>query len=127
NKPPAGIVPIPPTLSTTISRNTSAPWPGYLTIKPSPSIDVAEFRKSYKADKALWDKAFAFLNRKDLASLPPGKYPIEGEAVFATISDNASKEFKTSEWESHRKYQDIHYVISGKQKLGIATLDDVAV
>jgi YhcH/YjgK/YiaL family protein len=113
--------------SFTLRPSGPGPWPKGLSVKPDASVDRAAFEKHYRADKALWDKAFEFLNRKDLATLPPGKYPIAGEEVFATITDKPSKEFSVSEWESHRKYLDIHYVITGKQKLGIATLGEVTV
>ncbi len=103
------------------------PVPKNLTIKAHSSINRKEWAKQYRQDKVLWDKAYEFLGRKDLAALKPGKYPIDGENVFATISENPSKEFKVSEWESHRKYQDIHYVITGRQQLGITSPDQLTV
>jgi len=126
NKPFSGLVYSSLNLSAGELQDSAGPWPRDLTVRPSPSIDKKEFEKSYREDKPLWDKAFAFLNRKDLASLAPGKYPIQGEEVFATVTERL-KEFSVSEWESHNKYLDIHYVISGKQKLGINQLPDLPV
>jgi YhcH/YjgK/YiaL family protein len=95
-------------------------WAENLKMQPSPSINNVEFEKQYKANKAMWDKAFQFLGDSKLATLPPGKYTIDGDNVYAMIVLGAPKKLEDAKWESHRKYIDLHYVISGKIKLGVA-------
>jgi YhcH/YjgK/YiaL family protein len=89
-------------------------------LKGHKSINIRRFSKYYHANKRLWDMAFAFLMEKDLENLEPGKYRIDGDKVYATVTDNPSKEFNVSKWESHKKYADIHYIIKGKERIGIA-------
>lgn len=93
-------------------------WRKGLHVKPSPSINATEFYTQYHKHKDWWDKAFAFLNRSDLASLAPGTYPIVGKDVYASISEYVPKDIDKSQWESHRKYADIQSVITGKEKIG---------
>jgi len=95
-------------------------WLGGLQIKPSLSVNKVELAKQYQLTKVWWDKAFAFMKENDLATLKPGKYPIDGENVFATVTEAPSKDFEKSEWESHRNYSDIQYIIKGKEKIGSA-------
>ncbi len=73
-------------------------WAGGLKPKVDPSVNSREFAKQYYANKAGWDKAFVFLQRTDLATLAPGKYPIDGDDVYATVSDDPLKEMAQSNW-----------------------------
>ena len=95
-------------------------WKNGLKLKPHPSINKIEFAQQYHKNKAGWDKAFAFLRDSDLANLKPGKYVIDGDNVYATITDGPEKDFDKTAWESHRKYIDLQYVIRGKEKMGVA-------
>jgi len=95
-------------------------WAKDLKIKPAPSINSVEFKRQYDSNKALWDKAFAFLGDSKLATMAPGKYPIDGDNAYATISAGPPKKLENVKWESHRKYIDLQYVISGKVKIGMA-------
>lgn len=100
----------------------SQQWAKDLKIKPDPSINSVEFIRQYESDKALWDKAFAFLGDSKLATMAPGKYPIDGDNAFAIISAGPPKKLEDVKWESHRKYIDLQYVVSGKIKIGMAPI-----
>lgn len=95
-------------------------WKNGLQIKPHASINPQEFAEQYHKNKEIWDKAFAFLNRKDLDTLSLGNYPLDGEKAYAIISRYDSKDFDKTKWESHRKYIDLQYIIMGKEKIGVA-------
>ena len=95
-------------------------WLNGLQLKPHKSIDQQEFAKQYHNNKEKWDKAFSFLKENDLASLKLGKIQIDGENVYATVTEGPTKDFDKTIWESHRNYNDIHYVIKGKEKIGVA-------
>lgn len=95
-------------------------WSKALKIKPDASINSVEFMKQYESNKTLWDKAFAFLGNSKLSTMAPGKYPIDGDNAFAIISAGPPKKLEDVKWESHRKYIDLQYVISGKVKIGMA-------
>jgi YhcH/YjgK/YiaL family protein len=95
-------------------------WLNGLKLKPHKSVNKQEFAKQYHYNKDRWDKAFAFLKENDLVSLKPGKYPIDGENVFAIVTEGPTKDTSQTKWEAHKIYQDIHFVIDGKEKIGIA-------
>jgi YhcH/YjgK/YiaL family protein len=98
-------------------------WERGLHIKPDPSINAQEFAIQYHLNPYLWERVLAFLNRKDLISLPPGKYPVApDDSAFATISIYNAKPFDQTKWESHRKYIDVQYVIKGSEKIGVGKL-----
>jgi biofilm protein TabA len=88
--------------------------------KPHKTIDRKAFYDQYRLNKELWDSAFHFLTTRDLAAMAPGKYPIIGERVFATITEAPTKDMDSVKWESHRKYADLHYIIRGKELIGLS-------
>lgn len=94
-------------------------WLGGVQLKPSKSIDAREFYHQYNANKAYWDKAFAFIKEHDLKTLSNGTHEIDGENVFASVTESPSKDFDKTNWESHRNYVDIQYVIDGKELIGV--------
>lgn len=101
-------------------------WLGGLKLQPHSSVDVQEFARQYRANKKYWDEAFAFLNQ-DLSKLAPGKYPIDGDNVYASVTEDPTKDDDKTVWESHRKYIDLQYVISGEEKIGVSPVADVKI
>jgi biofilm protein TabA len=91
-----------------------------LKLVPAESTNRIEFYKQYMANKKVWDEAFAYLKNTDLDKLLPGKYPIDGENVYASVTDNPTKPYESTAWESHRKYVDLQYVIQGAEKIAVA-------
>ncbi len=91
-----------------------------LHLRPHLSVNKDSFYVAYRRNPALWDAAFAFLRDHDLDTMKPGRYPIIGEQVFATISEAPSHKKEEVKWESHRDYIDLHYIIKGKEMIGVA-------
>jgi YhcH/YjgK/YiaL family protein len=102
-------------------------WARELKLRPHASINVETFYRQYHLNKDEWDKAFAFLERRDLTNLAPGKYPIDGENVYAIITEGPTKDLQDTKWESHRKYIDLHYVIQGEEKIGVGLVKNATV
>jgi biofilm protein TabA len=102
-------------------------WLGGLELQPHPSTDVQEFARQYHANKKYWDEAFAFLKNHNLSKLPPGKYPIGGDNVYASVTEDPTKDYDKSAWESHRKYDDLQYVISGQEKIGVSPVANLKI
>jgi biofilm protein TabA len=99
---------------------SSQEWLKGLPLKPHASIDQEAFARQYQANQAGWDQAFAYMKETDLNSLPPGRHPIAGEQVYVLVTEAAAKDLNQTRWESHRLYNDIHYVVKGKEKIGLA-------
>ncbi len=109
---------------------TSTNWKPYLnglTIEPHLSTDKVTFAKQYAANKDYWDKAFAYLKNTDLNTLPVGKYVIVPDKVTVSVTNDSTKNFEKTNWESHRKVIDIQYVISGEEKMGVAAVTTATV
>jgi YhcH/YjgK/YiaL family protein len=102
-------------------------WLNGLQIQPHSSINKTEFAKQYQRNKEYWDKAFAFLKNHDLKNLAPGRYEIDGDNVYAMITDNPTKPLDSVKWESHRNYIDLQSVINGEEKIGISPISKLTV
>ena len=102
-------------------------WLNGLSLKPHSSIDKRQFAQQYHLNKESWDKAFAFLKEHDLQTIAVGKYPIDGDKVFASVTEDPSKDFEKTTYESHRKYIDLQCVIRGEEKMGKAAVTSATV
>jgi YhcH/YjgK/YiaL family protein len=94
-------------------------WLNGLQLTPHKTINQQEFARQYQLNKTYWDKAFAFLKEHDLQTIAKGKYPIDGDNVYASVTEDSSKNFDKTNWESHRKYIDLQCIITGDEKMGI--------
>lgn len=94
-------------------------WLNGLQLTPHKTINQQEFARQYQLNKIYWDKAFAFLKEHDLQTIAKGKYPIDGDNVYASVTEDPSKDFDKTNWESHRKYIDLQCIITGDEKMGI--------
>lgn len=97
-------------------------WLNGWQVQPDASVNKREFAISYFKNRERWDKAFTFLNSHDLKSLEIKRYDIDGDNVYAPVSEYPSKKEGEARFEVHRKYIDIQYVINGEEKIGVAPL-----
>ena len=102
-------------------------WINGLQLSPHKSVNREEFARQYAAKKKWWDTAFAYLKETDLVNLRPGRYQILGDDVFALVTEGPTKDLDKTRWEAHKIYQDIHYVITGKEKIGITPVSSATV
>lgn len=65
-------------------------------------------------------KGFDWLEKNDLINIPDGKYEIDGQSVYASIQTYETKE--DANYEAHRKYIDIQYMIKGSERIGVTDL-----
>jgi YhcH/YjgK/YiaL family protein len=100
-------------------------WLSGWEVTPDSSINKRELAVSYFLNKDRWDKAFKFLKDSDLSKLELKRYDIDGDYLFATVSEYLTKNEETTNFEAHRKYIDIQYVIMGKEIMNIAPLSTV--
>lgn len=96
-------------------------WLNGLKLQPHKSIDQIEFARQYCKYQDWWDKAFVFLNTHDLQLLTPGRYVIDEGNVMVFVSDAPTKNMEEVNWETHKNFNDLQYIISGKAKMGIAS------
>ncbi len=90
-------------------------------------LDKLENAALYSGISENLGKGFEFLKNTDLNTLEIGKYEIDGKNVFALVSEYESKKAEDCRLEAHRDYADIQFIVSGKEAIGFATLEDQAV
>jgi YhcH/YjgK/YiaL family protein len=66
------------------------------------------------------EAGFEFLEQSNLATLPMGKHEILGDTVYALAMKSSSRSPEDGQFESHRNYIDIQYLVSGEEMIGIA-------
>lgn len=66
----------------------------------------------------LFPHAFEFLRNTDLNALTPGRYPIEGEHLFAIVERAEGRMREQAKLECHRRYIDIQLVLEGMDEMG---------
>jgi biofilm protein TabA len=91
-------------------------------LKPHASINKLEFARQYHANEQRWNAAFSFLQTTDLSKITAGKHLIDGENVYALVTEAPARKEDTVRWEGHRNYADVHYVIRGEEKINVAPL-----
>lgn len=99
-------------------------WLAGWKVSPDPSINKRELVVSWFRNKERWEKAFTFLKNNNLSKLEAKRFDIDGDNLFATISDYNTKDAATAYFEAHRKYIDIQYVISGREIINVAPMAD---
>ncbi|WP_026463034.1 YhcH/YjgK/YiaL family protein [Adhaeribacter aquaticus] len=67
-------------------------------------------------------QAFKFITTTDFATAEPGKHEIDGDKVFAFVSEYDTKEITEGITEAHRKHLDVQFVYSGSEVFGYAPL-----
>ena len=65
-------------------------------------------------------KVLEFLSRDDLADIECGRHDIDGDNVFANVMEFETVPASEKPFEAHRRYADIHFVISGVERLACA-------
>lgn len=96
-----------------------------LSATPHEAIDKVQFAQQYHLNKALWDKAFAFLKETDLSTLATGRHVIDGDNVFGLVSEAPTKDYDKTAFESHKNYIDLQFVISGEENMARVPLTHV--
>lgn len=84
------------------------------------NVSIAK-KYNYLEDKFL--AAYKWLEETDIAALPVGSYPILGDTVVANVQEYTSIKWEEGSFETHDKYFDIQYVVSGKEQFGVCKRD----
>lgn len=88
------------------------------------NVSIAE-KYNYLEEK--FRCAYKWLAETDIAALPVGSYPIMGDTVIANVQEYTTFPPSQGYFETHEKYFDIQYVVSGKEQFGICKRDGLTV
>ncbi len=84
-------------------------------------LDTLDQAARYSALSPRFHKAFAFL-RTVTDQKAPGRYEIDGEEVYAFVQRHATKPVEERQYEAHKKYIDIQFMLSGREVMYWAPL-----
>ena len=87
-------------------------------------IDNIENTKLYNYINKRINIAFEYIKSTDFTSVKPGKYAIDGDNIYASVSEYQTKDKLDSLPEAHLKYIDVQYIIKGNELIGYAPLQD---
>jgi len=78
---------------------------------------------AYRGIHPLLDKALELMSPEYLAQVPYDTRYIEGEDLYVTRFDYETIPLEESFFEAHRKYLDVHVMVSGGERVDIAHPD----
>ncbi len=67
-------------------------------------------------------EGFEFLMKMDLAALAVGVHEIKGKDIFASVAEYTTEPKSARRAESHYRYIDLQYVVSGREMIGSAPI-----
>ncbi|MBN1186013.1 MAG: YhcH/YjgK/YiaL family protein [Bacteroidales bacterium] len=85
-------------------------------------VDKLENIKLYSGLSDRLVKALNFLKETDLKKMATGKHIIDGDNIFASVSEYEPKDIENCKVEAHKRYIDVQYMISGDEKMGYLPL-----
>ena len=97
----------------------SRAWANGSKLKIYEGIDKQEFARQYSANKKYWDEVFTYFGDHDLPNLPVGKAVLDSGHVSVAVTDNPTKPFEQTSWESHQKNIDVQYVAVGAEGMDV--------
>ena len=86
-------------------------------------IDKLENASEYYSLGKDIERGLKYLQNTDLKSAACQKHVIDEDVLFANVQQMQTKDPKTTDWEIHRAYTDIQYVIQGKEKMDWANVE----
>ena len=84
------------------------------------NVSIAE-KYNYLEEK--FTCAYKWLAETDIQSLAVGSYPILGATVVANVQEYTTFPASQGSFETHEKYFDIQYMVSGREQFGVCKRD----
>ncbi len=81
-------------------------------------LDTLENAHRYYGLGPKFVRAFKYLQETDFSKIPKGKYELDGEDIFAIVNEYDTIDATGEQMESHKKYIDVQYVVSGIERVG---------
>jgi YhcH/YjgK/YiaL family protein len=88
------------------------------------SINTKELAWQISKNKERWEKALLFLKTTDLEKINIGRHELDGNKLFVLVDEYITREEKETQFEAHKKYADIQYLVFGQEKIGISNIKE---
>lgn len=67
--------------------------------------------------------AFTYLATNQFDGTKPGRIDLQGSTLYAMVQEYTTKPVEQGNWEAHRRYIDVHYIVSGRERILFAPID----
>jgi len=64
--------------------------------------------------------ALDYLRSTDFATMPDGRYELDGDRLVAMVQRYRTKPLAKARWEAHQRYVDVQYAVQGVERVGYA-------
>jgi hypothetical protein len=79
------------------------------------SINTKELARQISKNKERWEIALLFLKTTDLEKINIGRHELDGNKLFVLVDEYITREEKETQFEAHKKYADIQYLVFGQE------------
>jgi YhcH/YjgK/YiaL family protein len=67
-------------------------------------------------------RALEYLRTTDMRSVALGRHDLDGDLLFALVQEYTTRAADQCVWEAHRRYTDVQFVVTGAERMGVASL-----
>lgn len=67
-------------------------------------------------------RALEYLRATDMRTVPIGRHDLDGDDLFALVQEYTTRAADACVWEAHRRYIDVQFVVTGAERMGVASL-----
>ena len=78
------------------------------------AIDYTQFRYPKAVERAL-----GFLKSHDFTTFAGGRYPIEGDLMYANVDIVNTRVYEETKIEGHKDYMDVQFLVVGEEQMEI--------
>lgn len=85
-------------------------------------LDTFKYKDCYLPMGGRFIAAFRFIEQCILHPPAVGRYELDGEKIYALVQEYTTKPGDEVLWESHRRYIDIQFILSGQERIEYANI-----
>ena len=88
-------------------------------------LDIISNRGRYRHLGGSIERALKYLADTDFSAVEDGRHPIDGEAIYAMLFSYDTEPESARSFEAHRKYIDVQYLLTGREIIHWAALQEL--
>jgi len=101
-------------------------WCRGIQARPDASIDILTLYQHYSEYTGMWNRVFDFMRNTNLETIETGTYTLSGDSLFVIVDEYVTQDVEERNYEAHRKYIDLQYLIRGEELIGVAGLNELS-
>lgn len=71
------------------------------------------------------NECIKYIKSNPVKDMPSGKYSVSKNGIFVILQEYKTRSVEEANWESHKKYVDFQYIISGAENVFVSMLSDM--